>query len=170
MSRVFTISKLSKNGRPYTLKTVSDLPASSAHELHWYLKNRVCDFYGWGTYYICRSHDYGERRGFVLVAKIRISKEAIGLLRVDTSHSVFPNDAAGRQAYWERGGDFRWVRVGLKKTQLPPSLGGALNQIRAGDGVPQMKGRGIRGAKPGDWSWKINKLFKGTRPRPRIFG
>jgi hypothetical protein len=164
MSRVFTISKLSRNGRPYVLKTVSDLPCSTPHELHWYLWHRVCAFYGPGTFYVARSHDQGERRGFVLVAKIRISKEAIGLLRTDTSHSVFPNDPAGRQAYWEQGGDFRWVRIGLKKAQVPPSLGGALSRITAGDGIPQMKGRGIRRARPGDWAWKINKLFKGTKP------
>src|SRR5712692_9320840 len=131
--RVFTVSKLSKNGRPYVVKTLSDLQCESPKELHWFLKNRICDYFGWGTYTISRSHGYGERRGFVLVCKLRIAKEAITILKVDPRHPVFSQDTEPyRKAFWEESPDLRYVHSGLKKTEPRPSLGSTLAESRAG--------------------------------------
>jgi hypothetical protein len=161
LSRVFTVSKLSKFGKPYVVKTLSDLQAESPKELHWFLKAKVCDFHGWGTYTIARSHGYGERRGFVLVAKIRIAKEAITLLLTDPRHSVFNQDSEPyRQAYWEKDPDLRYVRVGLKRTQARPSLGSALAEYKGPNRVPEMKARGLKRAGRNDWAWKMNYLFR----------
>jgi hypothetical protein len=159
--RVFTVSKLSKNGRPYVVKTLSDLQCESPKELHWFLKNRICDFYGWGTFTIARSHGFGERRGWILVCKVRLAKEAITILKTDPTHSVFNQDLEPyRKAFWEEDPDLRFVRVGLKRTQARPSLGSALAEYRGPSKVPQMKARGLRRAGRRDWAWKMNYLFR----------
>ncbi len=161
--RVFTVSKLSKFGKPYVVKTLSDLQAESPKELHWFLKARVCDFHGWGTYTISRSHGYGERRGFVLVCKVRLAKEAITILKTDPTHPVFSEDSEPyRKAFWEEDPDLRYVRVGLRKTQVRPSLGSALSDYRGPSHVPLMKARGLKRAGRRDWAWKMNYLFRGT--------
>jgi len=161
--RVFTVSKSSKFGKPYVVKTLSDLQCESPKELHWFLKNRVCDFHGWGTYTIARSHGFGERRGWVLVCKVRLAKEAITLLKTDPSHPVFNQDTEPyRQAYWEEDPDLRYVRVGLRRTQTRPSLGSTLDEYVGPNQVPVMKARGLKRAGRRDWAWKMNYLFKGS--------
>ena len=161
--RVFTVSKLSKFGKPYVVKTLSDLQADSPKELHWFLKAKICDFFGWGTYTIARSHGFGERRGWVLVCKVRLAKEAITILKYDPSHSVFSQDLEPhRKAFWETDPDLRYVRVGLRRTQARPTLGSALSEYRGPTQVPLMKARGLKRAGRRDWAWKINYLFRET--------
>jgi hypothetical protein len=161
--RVFTVSKLSKNGIPYVVKTMSDLQCESPKELHWFLKARICDYFGWGTYTIARSHGYGERRGWVLVCKVRLAREAITLLKTDPRHSVFNQELEPyRTAYWESDPDFRYVRVGLKRTQTRPSLGSALAEYRGPSQVPEMRARGLKREGRKGWAWRMNFLFKGN--------
>lgn len=167
--RTYIVSKLSRNGRPYCVKTLSDFPCEDTYQLHWYMKERICQYHGWGTYYVTRSQAYGESKGYKLIVKLRLAKEAIGIMRVGSS-PVFPKEQ-WRKPYWENPDqDLRLVKVGLRRVHATPSLGTTLSKVQSGNVVPRMKGRGMARARPGDWSWKLNRLFKGTRPQARIFG
>ena len=86
------------------------------------------------------SHGYGERRGWILVCKVRLAKEAITLLKVDTSHavSVTIRNPTGRRT-GRRIRNLHYVHVGLNRTQARPGLGSALSEYRRPSQVPQMK-------------------------------
>ncbi len=143
--RTCMISKLSRNGLPYCV-TTNDLPAEDPKTLHWYLKQKVCEHHGWGTYTISRSHAYGETRGYKLVAKLRLSKEGITVLKNDPRYPVYPEDPY-KHSFWEKG-SLRYVEVGLQRTRESPSLTPTVSRFRTGDMVPLMKARGRRR----DWS------------------
>jgi hypothetical protein len=142
---IYTASKRAKSGLPYVVMTFADLPAEDPHQLHWYLKERLCSKFGWGMYYFARNHYWGESPGWKLVAKIRLSQEAIGLFRTDTSHPVFPAAVPPRTAYWERTPDPpRFVRVGAIKRskQGPPSTLRLMAKLQAGRLPQRIKSRG----------------------------
>ncbi len=159
---VYTVSKLSRNRIPYVVMTVADLPAEDPHQLHWYLAHRVCSKFGWGTYYIARNHWWGESPGYKLVAKVRIAAEAIGLLKYNVSHPVFPAAIPARTAYWEKPGDPpRFIRIGpiRNSKKHPPNALSMVTRL-AGASLPKrMKARGK------GWQWRMAVLSRGMKKR-----
>ncbi len=162
MPIVYIVSKLSKNGLPRVVKTVNDIPAEDPFTLHWYMKKRVCDFWGWGTCYIARNHDFGESPGWKLVAKLHLSKKGISLMKVDSSHPVFPGAVPDRYAYWEKTPNIpRFLKIGVvNRVQRQPTASRIIKSLLANTMPKKMKARG----KPGTWTWKLNFLFKDWRP------
>ncbi len=135
---VYIVSKLSKNRIPYKVMTFADLPAEDPFQLHWYLAQRLCSKFGWGTYYISRNHFWGEPPGFKLVAKVRLAPEAIGLLKTDVSHPVFPALIPARTAWWEKPGDPpRFIRIGSVRNskRQPPNARSMVARL-AGANLP----------------------------------